>query len=448
MRFRNKIKICKGLSLNLSKSGISMSVGGRGASLTIGKNGIYHNYGIPGTGLYNRKKIGNLDSFGSNHIGTSYRDIPESGYIKFSMDFDENFNIVVFDEDGNILDDCPLLDFIKSTEEYEDGLESLQNSISEVVKTRNNSVIDIYKETERTIPQSEIVDKLDGLELKTYEKAVFSTPKPTFEEIRTKLEIEAKEKIATLAFWKIRKLQEEYIKSNIDTTYSQAVRNWNEEKLAFEKKEEETKLIIDKQNQVLFDEEQSKLKQYLTGDSNYITSQVNQIASDTCLPFSVSIDFEYNEIEETLFVDLDLPEIEEIPTDYFQILKSGKVSVKPKTQKQIFQDYATIVCGLAYYFSGIFFNISAKIKKIRISGYTQRLNTKTCFISDDYVYSVLFDRELFSEIDFTHTEPIKQLGMFPHLISIQSNYKLKSINPLAPLDLPLKHNRIVDADNH
>lgn len=54
-RFFRRIKIAPGLFLNLSKSGISTSVGPRGAKLTLSKKGIRRTIGIPGTGLYHTK---------------------------------------------------------------------------------------------------------------------------------------------------------------------------------------------------------------------------------------------------------------------------------------------------------------------------------------------------------------------------------------------------------
>ena len=57
MRFRRSVRICKGVHLNFSGSGVSMSLGMRGASVTLGESGIYANYGLPGTGIYNRVKL-------------------------------------------------------------------------------------------------------------------------------------------------------------------------------------------------------------------------------------------------------------------------------------------------------------------------------------------------------------------------------------------------------
>lgn len=55
--YRKRIKVIPGVRLNISKSGISTSIGVRGANMTFGKTGTYLNTGIPGTGLYNRQKL-------------------------------------------------------------------------------------------------------------------------------------------------------------------------------------------------------------------------------------------------------------------------------------------------------------------------------------------------------------------------------------------------------
>ena len=56
-RYRKRLKIIPGVHLNLSKSGVSATIGVRGMSVTYGNKGTYANIGIPGTGIYNRFKI-------------------------------------------------------------------------------------------------------------------------------------------------------------------------------------------------------------------------------------------------------------------------------------------------------------------------------------------------------------------------------------------------------
>lgn len=58
--FRKRVKVAPGIKLNFSKSGTSVTVGGKGASVNVGKKGVYGNVGIPGTGIYNREKISDV----------------------------------------------------------------------------------------------------------------------------------------------------------------------------------------------------------------------------------------------------------------------------------------------------------------------------------------------------------------------------------------------------
>ena len=50
-RFRKTIKLFPGLKFNLSKSGVSTSIGGPGATINISNRGTRGIVGIPGTGI-------------------------------------------------------------------------------------------------------------------------------------------------------------------------------------------------------------------------------------------------------------------------------------------------------------------------------------------------------------------------------------------------------------
>ncbi|MGA2195621.1 MAG: DUF4236 domain-containing protein [Bryobacteraceae bacterium] len=52
LRFQRRIKLLPGVRINLSKSGVGLSVGGRGAHFGIDSRGRrYTSVGLPGTGL-------------------------------------------------------------------------------------------------------------------------------------------------------------------------------------------------------------------------------------------------------------------------------------------------------------------------------------------------------------------------------------------------------------
>lgn len=64
--FRRRKTILPGVHINIGKKGVSTTIGPRGASMTFGPNGTYLNTSIPGTGLYNRKKIEGTNITSSN----------------------------------------------------------------------------------------------------------------------------------------------------------------------------------------------------------------------------------------------------------------------------------------------------------------------------------------------------------------------------------------------
>ncbi len=57
IRFYRRIRLTKGITLNISKTGFSISLGRRGFHITFGKKGIRITTGIPKTGLYSTKQI-------------------------------------------------------------------------------------------------------------------------------------------------------------------------------------------------------------------------------------------------------------------------------------------------------------------------------------------------------------------------------------------------------
>jgi hypothetical protein len=58
-RFRKRIRLGKGVYLNLGKRGSSLSIGGRGATMNVSKKGVRDTFSVPGTGIsYQTKRAG------------------------------------------------------------------------------------------------------------------------------------------------------------------------------------------------------------------------------------------------------------------------------------------------------------------------------------------------------------------------------------------------------
>src|SRR5258708_38694342 len=56
-RFRTSFKIIPGLRLNLSRSGLSASIGGAPFTVNVGPRGVYGTGSIPGTGIQLRQRL-------------------------------------------------------------------------------------------------------------------------------------------------------------------------------------------------------------------------------------------------------------------------------------------------------------------------------------------------------------------------------------------------------
>ena len=430
MRFRRRVRICKGLSLNFSGSGISMSMGVRGASVTVGKQGIYANYGIPGTGLYNRQKIASGSSLStrtyssSRSTANSYQH--QKVTVNLKMSLDENNNPIVADANGNVITDENLLRAIRRSQGYKETFQRLSQDVYNEIADKNASFIEIYKHTERPVTEFSVTKALENIQPEEYEKNTFASIEPTVESVRSQLENEAKEKVTSLLFWTLKRKREQYVCTNLQERYNETHDSWSKEKKEF-----------DEQSRRECEEKKTELQNIFNGEPDYVDNKIENILSQIELPVEFSIDYEYHPEECSIYIDLDLPEIEDMPNEVAKTLKSGKVSVKAKTQKQAALDYSTCVCGLAFFFSGMFFNVSTKIKQICISGYTQRLNKKTNVINDDYVFSVQFDRDTFSRIDYRNINPVEQIQRFPHLLNITASNVMKTINPQDTLQPPL-----------
>jgi hypothetical protein len=81
MRFRRRVKLFPGVTLNFSKTGISTTVGVPGASVNFNKQGTFLNTGLPGTGIYDRKRIGGKKQPSSSNQNFQDFEIPQQEII-------------------------------------------------------------------------------------------------------------------------------------------------------------------------------------------------------------------------------------------------------------------------------------------------------------------------------------------------------------------------------
>ena len=150
LRFRKSIKICKGVKVNLSKSGLSLSLGGKGYTCNLSNRGVRHTLGLPGTGLSYSTSSKDLNPFNKNKKEINKVSSKSSYGFKVS-----NGGIVnIVDENGNVVTDGPIIKKIKSTDEYKKFVAGLDMQKEEKVdekvlnsKEENDEFINIVSKS-------------------------------------------------------------------------------------------------------------------------------------------------------------------------------------------------------------------------------------------------------------------------------------------------------------
>lgn len=445
IRFRKSIKICKGVRVNFSKSGISTSFGGKGFRFNTGTRGSSITFGIPGTGLSSRVKL----SGSSSHKTSSSRKTSSHTYSTYTHQPTPINVKTQFYDDGSVrfftVNDVEIVDpatiaKVKSTEEYKEYARQAKENIrvyNEQEVTRFNQdaadIIDIYKYSETLYSEPRLTEILESLSPKTYVIQSFEEQPPSEEKIKSILENEATSKFTTWMPWnfsKVKKLQETYVSENTPSRLSEALKQWNIRKKIFDDEQISISEKVNAEYMAEYEANRRRIQNLMSTDEKYITGAIDEWLSTVELTLDFSVSYKLLLSKGILAIDIDLPEIEDIPHQKAKQLANGTMKVVDKTQKELNADYQECIFGMAAFLASHMSNISTAIKTIIASGYTQRRNTKSGELQDDYVYSITFERDKWNNTK-RDSETGKDFCMkFENRCNILASGKMKAIIPI------------------
>ncbi len=310
MRFRKSIKITKGVKLNLSKTGVSFTLGtGKGLSFNLGNKGAFLNWSIPGTGVYDRVRL-----------DTKVKDIlGGKGFL------------------GGIFG----------------GKEAAAED-----------------ETHEKLP--------NGKGKKTVAK-----------------------KAAGVTDEAIAQLEQELALINVACFAPD--------------------LASDKADGSALDGEAA-------------VAAVEAWLGEAELPIPVEVQMDVCAEKKAILVDLDLPEIEDMPQKKLTELASGEVKIKDKSQKEKREDYQTCVFGLGEFVAANILNLVPAAEKVLLSAYTQRRDAQTGDLNDTFIYSIVFDRAAF-KADYQKMAPAELCGKLKGRFITLSTGVMKEIAPYEASDI-------------
>jgi DNA segregation ATPase FtsK/SpoIIIE-like protein len=257
----------------------------------------------------------------------------------------------------------------------------------------------------------------------TYEIQSYSVPRPVFEEIEKRVAKEAVAAVKTPKFWKLRTLRDDYVGEHTYPSYKEAVKQWEEEKEAFEKQEIANQEEFNKKEQNRYDEAIREIEEreqsYLHPNPSGIQKQIQKDLSEVSLPYAVSAAFALS--NGNVFVDI-------LYSDRYEIIPSEFIS-RTKTQTEENLRYIEILLSCAYIIAATVFNASHAIKSVTVVGHTHAYSTNEVTITDSSIYAVTFDRLSFAR-DFTarrYFSPYERLTHYLHLLDVSKRYIISPI---------------------
>lgn len=318
LRFRKSITICKGVKLNISKSGASVSLGGKGHSINLSGKGARATVGIPGTGLSYSKSISTKKV--KNMIGA----------YNYQLELDEKGKVHILSKKGEPITDASVLRQIKNSDSYKE-------QVNELLEQRIKEQEQIFEESQNE--------------------------------------------------------REQFLHLH---QFSPVVRTSNQYKNPFQSDEE-------------------------------ISEAIEQWISNIVLPVQIGIDFEYDENQKILFLDIDLPEIEDLPDSYYE-WNQNQLKSKKKTKTVLQEEYACVIFGLILYIASNAFDLSPYIEKILMAGYTQRRDSKGN-LNGDYIFSMKWNRNQFEGKDISQVNAIDFCMNTENRCLLSKTYQFKTIEP-------------------
>lgn len=439
MRFRKRVSLGGGMHLNLSKSGVSMTGGMKGLSVNVGKKGTYLNTGIPGTGLYNRTKIGggskrnnSTRSSRASSIASSPGPSYETTRVQVELTYNDDGTVTFKDSNGSLITNPDLLRQIKASPQYKAELDRMTKDRMSQYDERMESIINIQSLTPKVRTTAQYRQKIQSLTPQQYTPRAFPEQQPSMEDVIADLMEEAMRTIEVRSKRKKSKLCDRYVNDTKESEYSKRFGEWQVRRDAFLEKEKEEEKRFNEEEKERLEKRQQQMLRLVEGDAVLTDKAIQEWLATVKFDFDFNLDYEFD--GEYLFVDLDLPEIEDLPETKAQKMANGIAKIKPKTKKEIKEDYSKCVFGLAVFFAGNIFNKALNTQNIIVSGYTQRRN-KNGDIVDDYIYSILFDRNTFRTIDYDNNDPRSNCMMFKNRVLQNADQSFKAITPYSFEDI-------------
>jgi hypothetical protein len=389
LRFRRRVTIAPGVSLNLSKSGVGISAGPRGAKIGAGPRGVHRSVGIPGTGLHYREesrwKSGQAKSSSSKSFGSN----------EAVLVVGDDGSVALVDQEGNPVP--PRLAKL-FREQNAEQIHSFLERTCENWNAGINAILTVHRGTP---------DPAGDLK---YKIPPYGEPRPgPFVPRR-------------LGFlgrvWRPRREHIEQENEARRKAHVNAVAEWDANKNRFDA------------------EQRARQQDYETlrhTDVGAMERVLEHRLSGIAWPRTTEVSYQIREKGQELWLDVDLPEVEEMPAERATPAARGlKLNTKRKSETQVRKEYMQHVHGVLFRIVGeVFFSLPS-VRTVVASGYSQRPDPATGHVRDDYLISVRIARSEWIEMNFDNLDALDVVACFERFDLKRKMTKTGIFTPIDP----------------
>lgn len=361
LRFRKSIKLAPGLRMNFSGSGASWTLGPRGASIGIGKRGTYLNTGLPGTGLYARERLGGGSS---RPAASTPKPVPAPGAtVTLTCGISDDGTLSFTDANGIPMPENLVEIAKKQNREAIQGL--IQTKCDEI-----NARVEVLGQMHHWTPDCKVAPQYSASE---FEPRPPVAPEPKVPGFFDKLFKSRAARIVTA-------------NNRSAEAYETARAAWVREKGEFEAQGAERRNFVEK----LIYTDVGAMEQFLEENLQSIS-----------WPRETAVNFDVRDGGASVYLDVDLPELEDMPTQLAAVPSRGlKLSVKEMALGKVQKLYSDHVHSITFRLIGEVLAALPTVQHVVFSGYSQRRSKVTGQLSDEYLVSVKAERAYWQQLDF------------------------------------------------
>jgi len=358
--------------------------------VTFGRHGTYGNVGIPGTGLSARNRIDG----GKPTSRRSLQSEAETVNLSITIHLDDDGNVEFRNSEGDPLP--------------ENLVRQVKRQKGEEIRQWLSEECDKFNQHNRDLETIHL-DTPDPDQKPTYTSEPFIVPEPgattpkslgilgrLFTRVRCRIEAE---------------------NATAQSTHEREMADWRKAKASFESRQAQQRQLIEEK---IYSETEAMIQ--------VLENRLQKVT----WPRETNVSFQVSDAGNKVLMDVDLPEIEDMPTKIALLPARGwKLSMKQLTDTKKRQIYMNHIHGVGFRLIGEAFATLPTVESVTLSAYSQRPDNATGKIVDEYLYSVHVERDAWVGIDFYN---LNAVDMVESLAQFDLRRKMTRTGIFRPID--------------